>query len=95
VFRKTAQGQGLRATAIYPPQAQRSDDEEDPAPPPAISPFKAIVNLKMRSLRGAGTDWPISPGTQVVADLREGERTIFEYLLSPVRKVVAEAGNER
>jgi HlyD family secretion protein len=77
------------------PQAQRSDDEEDPAPPPAVSPFKAIVKLKTQSLRGAGTEWPISPGMQVVADLREGERTVFEYLLSPVHKVVAEAGHER
>ncbi len=77
------------------PQAQRSDDEEDAAPPPAVSPFKAIVKLKTQGLLSAGTEWPISPGMQVVADLREGERTVFEYLLSPVRKVVAEAGHER
>jgi HlyD family secretion protein len=77
------------------PQAQRSDDEDEAAPPPAVSPFKAIVKLKTQGLLSAGTEWPISPGMQVVADLREGERTVFEYLLSPVRKVVAEAGHER
>jgi HlyD family secretion protein len=77
------------------PQAQRADDEDDKAPPPAVSPFKAIVKLNRQSLRFADAEWPISPGMQVVADLREGDRTVFEYLLSPVKKVMGEAGRER
>jgi len=40
-------------------------------------------------------EWPISPGMQVVAELKEGERTVMEYLLSPVKEVVGEAGRER
>jgi HlyD family secretion protein len=77
------------------PQAQRGDSEDDEAPPPAISPFKAIVKLNRQSLRSGDTEWPISPGMQVVAELKEGERTVMEYLLSPVRKVVGEAARER
>ncbi len=77
------------------PQAQRGDDEDDEAPPPAVSPFKAIVRLNRQSLLTSGVEWPISPGMQVVAELKEGERTVMEYLLSPVRKVVGEAGRER
>jgi len=77
------------------PQAQRGDDDEDKAPPPAISPFKAIVKLNRQSLRTGDIEWPISPGMQVVAELKEGERTVMEYLLSPVKKVVGEAGRER
>ncbi|HEU5135389.1 MAG TPA: HlyD family type I secretion periplasmic adaptor subunit [Steroidobacteraceae bacterium] len=77
------------------PQAQRGDTEDDEAPPPAISPFKAIVRLNRQSLRFADTEWPISPGMQVVAELKEGERTVMEYLLSPVKKIVGEAGRER
>lgn len=77
------------------PQAQRGDSEDDEAPPPAVSPFKAIVKLNRQSLRSGETEWPISPGMQVVAELKEGERTVMEYLLSPVRKVVGEAARER
>ena len=33
------------------PQAQRGDGDDDEAPPPAISPFKAIVKLSRQSLR--------------------------------------------
>jgi hemolysin D len=77
------------------PQAQRGEDAEDEAPPPAISPFKAIVKLNRQTLRTGDNEWPISPGMQVVAELKEGERTVMEYLLSPVRKVVSEAGRER
>lgn len=86
----------ISADASAPqPQRAEGNDEGEPPPPPAVSPFKAIVRLETQSLRSAGVEWPISPGMQVVADLREGERTVFEYLLSPVRKVVAEAGHER
>jgi len=35
------------------------------------------------------------PGMQVVAEVRLGERTVLEYLLSPVQKAVKEAGRER
>ena len=34
-------------------------------------------------------------GMQVQAEIRQGERTVMEYLLSPVRRVVSEAGGER
>jgi HlyD family secretion protein len=32
---------------------------------------------------------------QVAAEIHLGTRTVLEYLLSPVRKVVFEAGRER
>jgi HlyD family secretion protein len=32
---------------------------------------------------------------QAVAEIKLGERTLLEYLLSPVRKVVQEAARER
>jgi len=32
---------------------------------------------------------------QVSAEIREGERTVMEYLLSPVSKTIQEAGRER
>jgi HlyD family secretion protein len=32
---------------------------------------------------------------QVAAEINQGRRTVLEYLLSPVRKTVQEAGRER
>jgi hemolysin D len=32
---------------------------------------------------------------QVIAEIRLGDRTVLEYLLSPVRKAFHEAGRER
>lgn len=35
------------------------------------------------------------PGMQLTAEIKLAERTVLEYILSPVRKVAAEAGLER
>ena len=35
------------------------------------------------------------PGMQLTAEIKLGERTVLEYLLSPIRKVASEAGRER
>jgi HlyD family secretion protein len=32
---------------------------------------------------------------QVSAEIMQGERTVLEYLLSPVQRVASEAGKER
>ncbi|MFS2036841.1 hypothetical protein ACEN8I_22655 [Polaromonas sp. CT11-55] len=37
----------------------------------------------------------ITPGMQVVAEINQGKRAVFEYLLSPVQKAVQESGRER
>jgi HlyD family secretion protein len=34
-------------------------------------------------------------GVQVIAEIHLGERTVLEYLLSPVQKAFQEAGRER
>jgi HlyD family secretion protein len=61
----------------------------------SLSPYKAVVKLEAQRLHGAGTDWPIAPGMQVVAEVKQGDRTVMEYLLSPVSRIVGEAGRER
>jgi len=35
------------------------------------------------------------PGMQLTAEIKLAERTVLEYVLSPVQKVVHEAGRER
>jgi len=59
------------------------------------SPFKALIALRGQTLEANGLNLPIVAGMQVQAEIREGERTIMEYLLSPVSRVVHESGAER
>ena len=57
--------------------------------------YKAHVRLKSQTLLAQGEKFELRPGMQVVAEIHLGERTIMEYLLSPVQKTVREAGRER
>ncbi len=57
--------------------------------------FRTIVHLQDQELVNGDTRYPLVPGMQVSAEINLGTRTVLEYLLSPVRKVVHEAGRER
>lgn len=58
--------------------------------------YKARVRLDQQVLNDAhGNKLAIASGMQVVAEISQGKRTVLEYLLSPVRKTVQEAGRER
>ena len=61
----------------------------------SASPFKARIQLRTQRLPWQGAWLPVVAGMQVQAEIRQGERTVMEYLLSPVRRVVSEAGGER
>lgn len=69
-----------------------NDDEDDER---EISPFKVLVRLDNRELIWNGRVLPIAAGMQVQAEIRQEQRTVMEYLLSPVKKVAHEAGVER
>lgn len=57
--------------------------------------FRALVDLKQQHLLVDGERYSLAPGMQVVSEIRLGERTVLEYLLSPVRKAFHEAARER
>ena len=57
--------------------------------------FRALVDLKTDYLESDGKRYALAPGMQVMAEIHLGERTVLEYLLSPVRKAFHEAGRER
>ena len=58
--------------------------------------YKARIALDQQILVDAhGNRLAISPGMHVVAEINQGKRTVLEYLLSPVRKTVQEAGREK
>jgi len=61
----------------------------------AQSSFKALVSLRRQMLDSRGLQLPIVAGMQVQAEIREGDRTVLDYLLSPISRVAAEAGGER
>ena len=58
--------------------------------------YKARVRLDQQVLADAhGNKLAIAPGMQIAAEINLGKRTVLEYMLSPVRKTVHEAGRER
>ena len=78
-----------------------SADSADPrqqqqGQPPSLT-YRAIVRLPARTLSSVATGeaLALSPGMFVTAEIHQGERSVLEYLLSPVRKVAQEAARER
>jgi len=58
--------------------------------------YKALVKLSSQTLSTPGQQaLKLTPGMVVQAEISQGQRTVLEYLLSPVQKVVQEAGRER
>lgn len=58
--------------------------------------YRARVVLDQQTLNDPqGRQLKLTPGMQVVAEINQGQRTVLEYLLSPVRKAVAQAARER
>jgi HlyD family secretion protein len=61
----------------------------------AQSRYRALVELRSQSLERDGFVHTLTPGMQVSAEITLGQRTVLEYVLSPVRKAFQEAGRER
>jgi HlyD family secretion protein len=57
--------------------------------------FRALIDLAQEHLESDGRRYALAPGMQLVAEIHLGDRTVLEYLLSPVRKAFHEAGRER
>jgi HlyD family secretion protein len=57
--------------------------------------FRTLIDLKHQELESDGHRYTLAPGMQVVAEIHLGDRTVLEYLLSPVQKAFHEAGRER
>ncbi|MFM5727815.1 HlyD family type I secretion periplasmic adaptor subunit [Aeromonas veronii] len=57
--------------------------------------YKALVKLVGNALEMDGVSYPLSVGMQTTAEIVLGDRTVAEYLLSPVQRAWHEAGRER
>lgn len=61
-----------------------------------IATYKARIKLGSQTLNGPQSiPLAIAPGMQIVVEINQVKRTVLEYLLSPVKKTVTEAGRER
>lgn len=57
--------------------------------------YKALINLKSQVLDAGGERHRLAPGMQVSAEIHLGTRSVLEYLLSPVQKVLHDSARER
>lgn len=86
----------VSADATETPNARAHTGSEDAALQPAGAMYKARIRLNTQTLRDPqGIHLRLSPGMQVTAEINQGQRTVLEYLLSPVQKAVSEAGREQ
>ncbi len=57
--------------------------------------YKARIALHTTTLKRDGKSFEAKPGMQAVVDVQLGERSLLEYLTSPLKKAVLEAARER
>jgi hemolysin D len=74
---------------------QSSHSNEASAPQESVTGFKALVSLDRQTLTSAGESLTLVAGMQVIAEIREGRRTVLQYLLSPIQGAFHDGGRER
>jgi len=57
--------------------------------------YPATLTLDKRSMNIDGKQVAISPGMNVTAEIKTGERRVIEYLLSPIQRAGSESLRER
>ncbi|MDB5557653.1 MAG: type secretion rane fusion protein HlyD family, partial [Enterovirga sp.] len=57
--------------------------------------FPVTVELARTTIAAEAGDIPVTPGMTAVVEIRTGSRRVIDYLLSPVRETVGQAGRER
>ncbi len=83
---------GADANDVRGPQDDPSAGR--PAPRQGGLGRRALVALDSQMLEREATRLKLAAGTQVVAEIHQGERSMIECLLSPVQKTAGEAGRE-
>jgi HlyD family secretion protein len=72
-----------------------SRSSERDTPSGSSNGFKALVSLDRQTLRAGDESLKLVAGMQVVAEVREGRRTVLEYLLSPIQRALHDSARER
>lgn len=92
MLRGTVEHVSADAQDLSPQQTGIANDETGQPRPLA---FKALVALDTMYLDSDGNRFALNAGMQTSAEIRLGDQTVMEYLLSPVRKAFHEAARER
>lgn len=72
-----------------------ADKGEGSARPSGHFAYRAQLEPLTQELRVGAARHALLPGMQLTAEIKLEDRTVLEYLLSPLRKVAHEAGRER
>ena len=84
---------GGSLTRIAPNTTENRQQSGTPMAQPA---YRAEVKLASQVLTSPRQEkLALSPGMTIAAEIRQRDRTVLEYLLSPVERVAKEAGRER
>lgn len=67
----------------------------EPGRSASVHAYRALVELSTQGLGRGESAHALLPGMQLTAEIRLAERSVLEYLLSPLQKVASEAGRER
>ena len=59
------------------------------------SAYRAITGLASQEPRVNTAELSLAAGMPLTAEIAEDQRTLLEYLLSPVHRIASEAGRER
>jgi hemolysin D len=87
---------GLLEGKVLLVAADSSDPKQQQATQQPQLTYRALVSLQTQALVAPNGDkLALSPGMLISAEIHQGQRTVLEYLLSPVQKVGAEAARER
>lgn len=57
--------------------------------------FPAHVRLRQTHVRVDGQDVPVNPGMNITAEIQTGQRSLLDYLLSPIQRTLDESATER
>ena len=76
------------------PQQNASKNLSKDSSTPSLT-YKALISLSSQVLNAQGEKLKIVPGMQVIAEINQGQRSVMEYLLSPVQKTLHDSGRER
>jgi hemolysin D len=78
------------------PDAQEGGDQQrQSSDTGGVATYKLLVALERQHLDVAGQAFKLVPGMQAIAEVNQGQRTVMEYLLSPVQRVVHDSARER
>jgi HlyD family secretion protein len=86
---------GMLDATVARVSADSSERAEGARSPAGAYAYRAQLEPLAQELRLGEVRHALLPGMQLTAEIKLAERSVLEYLLSPVQKVASEAGRER